>query len=148
MIDSDQDPVRMRLLDPLDPWQPPVKRLIGDEFPVPRRVKRRVRALVHREVIRMHVGAQEFRFRAGDVGDWMQSDRLGHDAAPSRIERAQDVAVGLGWRGRRQQKWIPKLQPGKSDRQVGCHGPSVFGSFGTRIIRFLTRFPCTNTVQV
>ena len=55
----------------------------------------------------------------------MQPDRLGDDAAPPRVERAHDVAVGLGGRGRREQERVlESARPVNVTDRVGSHGHS------------------------
>ena len=71
----------------------------------------------------MTVGAKELGLRAGDVGDRMQSNRLADDTAPSRVERAQDIAVGLGRRRRREQKRVLKPQPVNVTDKSAAMGP-------------------------
>ena len=51
----------------------------------------------------------------------VQADRLGDDPAPAGLERAHDVAVGLGGRRRRQQERVLEPQPRERDRKVGTH---------------------------
>ena len=69
-------------------------------------VQRRVGALLIDRWYDVGVGAEELRLRARDVDDRVQADGLGDDAAPSGLERAQDIAVGFGRRRRRQQERV------------------------------------------
>ena len=56
-----------------------------------------VAAPVHRQRATVSgLWREELRLRAGDVHDRMHADRLRHDTAPASLERAQDVALGLG----------------------------------------------------
>ena len=52
----------MRLLDARDARHPPVERLVGDELPVPRRVQRGARPLLHRQPRRVGVARRNFVF--------------------------------------------------------------------------------------
>ena len=111
----DEDAIGVRLLDPREPRQPPVERLVGDELPVPGRVQRRPRALLHRDLVRVGRGAEELGLRSGDVRDRVKADGLGDHAAPARVEGAHDVAVGLGRRGRGQQERVLEPEPRERD---------------------------------
>jgi len=55
-------------------------------------------ALLHRQVRRIGVGTQEHRLGPDNVDDRVQADRLRHDAAPSGVERTQDVRLRFGRR--------------------------------------------------
>ena len=52
----------MRLLDARDARHPPVERLVGDELPVPRRVQRGARPLLHRQPRRVGVARRNLVF--------------------------------------------------------------------------------------
>ena len=121
----DEDAIRVGLLDPREPRQPPVERLVRDELPVPGRVQRRPRALLHRDLVRVGGGAEELGFRSGNVRDRVQADGLRDHAAPAGVEGTHDVAVGLGRRGRGQQERVLEPEPRERNRQVGSHAPSA-----------------------
>src|SRR5262245_15008712 len=55
----------------------------------------------------------------------MQTDGLGDDAAPPRIEGPHDVGVGLGRRGRGEQERILEPQTGERDAQLRRHGKNL-----------------------
>src|SRR5262249_18827016 len=57
----DQYLVWKRFLDALDPWDPPLERFVRDELPVPRRMKRRAAAFLHRQIIGFWCRANERR---------------------------------------------------------------------------------------
>ena len=118
----DEHAIGKRRFDPAETRHPPVERLVGDELPVPRGVQRRAGPLLHREPRRIGVRAQELRLRADDVDDRVQTDCLRHDAAPARLERAQDVRLRFGRRRRRQQKRVREANAGERRREVGRHG--------------------------
>src|SRR5262245_172913 len=68
----------------------------------------------------------------------MEPDRLGHDASPSRLERAKNVRLGFRRRRRRQQKRILEPETGEGDGQVGAHGSSISTDDGTMNSTLLT----------
>ena len=113
-----------RLLDALDPRQPPVERLVRDELPVPGRVQHAAAPLVHREDAGLGVIAEELGLGAGDVGDRVHADGLGDDTAPSGLKGVEDVVLGLGRRRRREQERVLEPKARKRHRKIGCHdGP-------------------------
>ena len=77
--------------------------------------------LLHREVRRVRRRAEKLRLRAVDVDDRMQADGLGDDAAPARIERTHDIAVGFGRRGRGEQERVLESEPRERDTQLRSH---------------------------
>jgi len=84
-------------------------------------------ALLHREPGGLGRRAQELRLRAVDVDHRVKADRLGHHAAPARVERAHDVALRLGRRRGRQEKRVLEAEAGERGGQIGGHGNSPFG---------------------
>ena len=87
-------------LDPARPRDTTSRAACRRSAPVPRRMEGRAGALLHRQMRRIRVGAQEFRLRPQHVDHRMKADGLGHDAAPAGLERADDVGLGLGRRRR------------------------------------------------
>ena len=77
------------------PGQPPVERLVGDQLPVPGRVQRRARPLLHGDERVLGRRAHELGLGADHVDDGVEPDGLGHHPAPSRLEGAKDVALRL-----------------------------------------------------
>ena len=89
----DEDAAGVRLLDPGYPRHPPVERLVGDQLPVPGRVERGARSLLHRQCGSPATPAG-FRLRPVDVDDRVQADRLGttppQPASKARMMLASD----------------------------------------------------------
>src|SRR5688500_6243820 len=111
----------MCFLDPPYARLPPVDGLVGDELPVPGGMKRRVVALLHRYPSSVGAGAHELRLRSIHVDDRVQSDRLADDSAPSRVERAHDVALRLRRWCRREHERILEVNSSEFDRGVYSH---------------------------
>ncbi len=114
---GDQHAVRVGLLDPLEARDPPVERLVGDELPVPRRVQHALAPAVHGQDAGLGLRARELGLGALHVDDRVHPDRLGDDAAPARLEGAQDVALRLGRRRRGQQERVGETDPREGDSE-------------------------------
>ena len=124
-----------------DARHPPVERLVGDQLPVPRRVQRRARPLLHRQMRRVRRRAQELRLRTGDVDDRVQADRLGDDAAPAGVERPHDVAVGLGRRRGGEQERVLEPEPRERDGQLRSHDLSDADNYTSIVVAFVSSSP-------
>ena len=66
--------------------------------------------LLHRDVGVLGRGAHELGLGADHVDDRMEPDGLGHHPAPSRLERAKDVALRLGRRRGGEEEGILELE--------------------------------------
>ena len=101
--------------------EPKLERLVRDQFPIPRRVRHGVGALHARDIWFLFAGALIDRFRASDVFDRMQANRLGDNPAPSGLKRFEDLAFTLSGRRGGQNERIDEIQSCKGRRKFSAH---------------------------
>ena len=77
--------------------------------------------LLHRDVGVLGRGAHELGLRADDVDDGMEADRLRDHTTPAGVEGAEDVALGFGRRGGRQEEGILEPNPRELDGSIDRH---------------------------